>query len=163
MKIATIVMFCFAAALVAVAYFKGGQHTAGLKVGGKMMVQVLPLLLASFAVAGLVQVLVPKEFIAKWLGEASGIKGIFIGCFAGAITPGGPFVSFPIVASLYQSGAGIGTVVGFVTAWSLWAVTRLPMEVGLIGPRVTLIRVASTLLFPPLAGLIARAFFSKAA
>ena len=84
-----------------------------------------------------------------------------IGCIAGALTPGGPYVSFPIVASLYKAGAGVGTVVAYVTAWSLWAVGRLPLEISLIGPKFTLIRFLSTLIFPPLAGLIARMFFSR--
>lgn len=163
MKMATIVMFSLAAALVAVGYFRG-QHVAGLKVGGKMLVQVLPVLLASFAVAGLAQVLIPREFIARWLSEASGMKGILIGTFAGAVSaPGGPYISFPLVAAIYQAGAGIGPVVAFVTSWSLLAVTRIPLEVALIGPRVTLIRLACTFFFPPLAGLIARAFFGRVA
>lgn len=91
---------------------------------------------------------------------ASGLRGILIASGLGALTPGGPYVSFPLVASLYESGAGIGSVVAFVTAWSLWGVTRLPLEIAFLGVRVTLIRIASTLIFPPLAGLIARRFFA---
>lgn len=164
MKVATIVMFSLAAALVAVGYFKGHQHLAGLKVGGKMLVSVLPVLLSSFAVAGLAQVLIPREFIARWLSEASGMRGILIGTFAGAVSaPGGPYISFPLVAAIYQAGAGIGPVVAFITSWSILAVTRIPLEVALIGPRVTLIRLASTFFFPPLAGLIARTFFTRVA
>jgi len=159
---ATIIMFALAAALVVVAYYRGGQHIAGLKVGGKMMVNVIPVLLASFAVAGLVQVLVPREFVANWLGHASGMKGILIATVAGAVSaPGGPYISFPLVAAIYQAGAGIGPVVAFVTSWSLLAVTRIPMEASLIDPRVTLVRLATTFFFPPLAGLLAAAFFSR--
>jgi hypothetical protein len=53
----------------------------------------------------------------------------------------------------------MGTMVAFLTGWSLWAVSRLPMEVGILGWRLTIIRLASTLLFPPLAGLIAQTLF----
>lgn len=164
MNIATLVMVVIALILGVIAYAKEPPLLfSGLKAGGKMFWEVLLLLLAAFAIAGLVQVLVPKEFITRWIGEESGFKGILIACLAGGITPGGPYVSFPIVAALYKAGAGIGPIVAYVTAWSLWAGGRLPMEIGLVGPKVTLIRFVSTFIFPPIAGLIAQTFFSKIA
>jgi len=53
-------------------------------------------------------------------------------------------------------------MVAFLTGWSLWAVSRLPLEVGILGWKFTLIRIASTFFFPPIAGLIAHMFFSNA-
>jgi hypothetical protein len=53
-------------------------------------------------------------------------------------------------------------MVAFLTGWSLVAVSRLPMEVGILGWKFTLIRIASTFFFPPIAGLIAQAFFGGA-
>ena len=162
MLIATVVMFVIAGVLSFFAYSREpALLLSGLKGASVLLLQILPLLLAAFVVAGLAQVLLPKEFIGKWLGQASGMRGILIGAAAGAITPGGPFVAFPIVVTIWQAGAGIGTVVAFITGWSLWAVTRLPLEIGLIGPKVTLIRLASTLVFPPLAGLIAHTLFGR--
>ncbi len=162
MTAATIIMAILAVALTIFAYFRGGDlYILGLKGGAQMLWEVLPLLIASFVVAGLIQVLVPKELISRWVGVESGLRGILIGSVVGGVTPGGPYVSFPIVASLYKAGASIGTVVAFVSAWSLWAVARLPMEVALIGPRATLVRVLSTLIFPPIAGIIAQTFFGK--
>jgi len=38
----------------------------------------------------------------------------------------------------------------------------LPMEVGILGWKVTLIRVVCTFFFPPIAGLIAHIFFAGA-
>ena len=52
-------------------------------------------------------------------------------------------------------------MVAFLTAWSLWAVARLPMEVGVLGWRLTLARLASTFFFPPIAGLIAQLLFDQ--
>jgi uncharacterized membrane protein YraQ (UPF0718 family) len=157
--IATIVTWVVALALLAVASSQGA-HGPALKSGLRTFAQILPLLIAVFAITGFVEVLVPREKIAALLGDQTGVRGILVGCVAGAITPGGPYVSFPLVATMYRAGAGIGTVVAFITAWSLWAVARLPMEIGIVGPRVTLIRVLSTLVFPPIAGLIARWVFS---
>jgi uncharacterized membrane protein YraQ (UPF0718 family) len=162
MNTATIIMGILALASLVIAYFIGGNLPLdGLKTAGKMFLGILPLLIFAFILAGMVQVLIPREFIVKHLGAEAGLKGILIGCVAGALTPGGPFISFPIVASIWKAGAGIGTVVAYVTAWSLWAVGRLPYEISLIGPKFALIRFASTLVFPPLAGIIAQTFFSK--
>jgi uncharacterized membrane protein YraQ (UPF0718 family) len=153
--IPTIVMVVVALVLLGFAYGQG-VHAEGLRSGVRTFLSILPLLLAVFAIAGLVEVLVPKEKVAALLGDQAGLRGIFLGCLAGAVTPGGPYVSFPLVATIYHAGAGVGTVVAFITAWSLWAVARLPMEIGFVGPKLTLIRVLSTLIFPPIAGLIAR-------
>ena len=159
MLISTVVMIVVALVLLAFAHAQG-VHAQGLSSGLRTFLSIFPLLVAVFAIAGLLEVLVPKEKVAALLGDKSGFRGIMLGCVAGAITPGGPYVSFPIVASIYHAGAGIGTIVAYVTAWSLWAIARLPMELAIVGPRVTLIRVLSTLIFPPIAGLIARALFS---
>jgi uncharacterized membrane protein YraQ (UPF0718 family) len=69
-------------------------------------------------------------------------------------------VSLPIVAGLLKTGAGIGTMVAFLTGWSIWAVSRLPMEVGILGWKFVFIRLVSTFIFPPLAGWIAQIIFS---
>jgi len=103
----------------------------------------------------LVQVLLPRDLLSSWVGTESGFRGIMIGTLAGSVTPGGPYVSYPIAAALMKSGAGIGTMVAFVTGWSLWAVARLPMEVGILGWRFTIIRLISVVVFPPIAGVVA--------
>jgi len=163
MLISTIIMGALAAVLLFTAYYKGqNQHIAGIRLAVKMTLEILPLLIFAFIVAGMAQVLLPQELISKWIGAESGIKGIFIGTVAGALAPGGPYVSLPIAAGLLRAGAGVGTMVAFLTGWSLWAVSRLPMEVGILGWKFTLIRLASTFFFPPIAGFIAHIFFAGA-
>jgi uncharacterized membrane protein YraQ (UPF0718 family) len=155
-------MAVIVAILIGVAIWRGeGSLQKGLTFGGKTFLSTLPLLVFAFAIAGLVQVLVPREFIVKWLGEGSGIKGILIATVVGGLTPGGPYVSFPIVASLYKAGASVGTVVAFVTSWSVWAFNRLPLEIGLVGPKLAIARFLTTLIVPPLAGLFAQAVFGR--
>lgn len=160
MLIPTLVMAVLAICLVVIAYRKGGgQHIEGMRWGLSLMLGILPLLVFAFIVAGMVQVLIPRELLGKWVGRDAGLKGILIGTVAGGLSPGGPYVSLPIVAGLLRSGAGVGTMVAFLTGWSLWAIARLPMEVGIVGWKFTLIRIASTFFFPPIAGLIAQTFF----
>jgi uncharacterized membrane protein YraQ (UPF0718 family) len=160
MFVPTLIMGALAIILLFIGYFKGeGQHITGLKSAVNMTVEILPLLVFAFIIAGMVQVLLPQETIAKWVGAESGIRGIVIGSVAGGLCPGGPFVSLPIAAGLLRSGAGLGTMVAFLTGWSIWAVSRLPMEVGVLGWRFTLIRLVSTAFFPILAGIIALVCF----
>ncbi|MGQ9706370.1 MAG: permease [bacterium] len=160
MLIPTIVMAVVAIVLLVLGYFRGqGEHISGLRSGLTLSLQVLPLLIFAFIVAGMVQILVPREALARWIGTESGLRGIMIGTVAGGLSPGGPYVNLPVMAVLLQSGASIGTVVAFLTGWSLWAVARMPMEVGILGWKFTLIRLVSTFFFPPIAGLIAQAFF----
>lgn len=162
MLMPTLVMAAIAVILLALAYRRGdGTHLQGIEAGARLLVQILPLLFFAFVVAGLAQVLIPAHVISRWVGTESGLRGILIGCVAGGLTPGGPYTSFPIVAGLYKAGASAGTIVAFLTAWSLWAVSRLPLEIGFLGPKLTLIRFLSTLVFPPIAGVVVNFLFPK--
>lgn len=157
MLISILIMGLLAVLLIFIGFQRGhNEHITGLQAAWKMICQVLPLLLFAFIVAGMIQAMLPKELLNKWVGTESGFRGILIGTVAGGFTPGGPYVSLPIVAGLIRSGASIGTMVAFLTAWSLWAIGRLPMEIGILGWKFTVIRIASTFLFPPFAGLIAQ-------
>ena len=163
MLIPTIIMGTLALILVLIGYYKGqDQHISGMKAAVAMTIEIIPLLVCAFLIAGMVQVLLPRDLLSRWVGMESGMRGILIGTVAGGLTPGGPFVSLPIAAGLLRSGASVGTMIAFLTAWSLWAVARLPMEVGILGWKLTLIRVASTFFFPPIAGLVAQTFFTSA-
>ena len=156
----TIIMGTLAIILLTIGYYKG-QHISGMKSAMNMMFQILPLLIFAFIVAGMIQTLIPNELLSKWIGAESGIRGILIGTVAGGFAPGGPYVSLPLAAGLLRSGASIGTMVAFLTGWSLWAFGRLPMEVGILGWKFTLIRIACTFFFPPIAGFIAQMFFAN--
>ncbi|MCJ7507971.1 MAG: permease [candidate division Zixibacteria bacterium] len=162
MRATIIVMGVLVLILGIISYSKDPKIlVGGLKYGFNMLIGMIPLLVLAFAISGLAQALVPKEVIAKWLGGESGWRGIMFGCLAGAVTPGGPYINFPIAARLFYAGAGMGTVVAFITSWALWSLARLPMEAALISPRFALARFLSNLLFPPMAGFIAQILFKN--
>ena len=119
MLVPTVIMGVIAVVLLFISYQKGGgEHILGLKSAGNMLIQIAPLLIFAFIVAGLVQTLIPKELISRWVGVESGFRGILIGTVLGGLTPGGPYVSMPIAAGLLRTGASIGTMVAFLTSWS---------------------------------------------
>ncbi len=109
----------------------------------------------------MIQFLVPTEMISRWVGAESGFRGILIGTVVGGLLPGGPYVCLPMVAGLLRIGASVGTMVAMLFGWELLAFTRLPLEVGILGWKFTLIRFACGFFFPPIAGLIANRFFSS--
>ena len=120
METTTLVLAVIAVILLAVAFWRGRDlPMAGLQAAWRTLWRNLPLLLLGFVVAGLAQVLAPKEWITRWLGAQAGVRGILIGCVVGGLVPGSPYATFPLVAGLYRAGASLGTVVGFVSAWAL--------------------------------------------
>ena len=161
MLIPTIIMGVLAVVFILLAYQKGeGTHIVGLKAASNMLLQVAPLLIFAFIVAGIIPLLIPQEAISRWVGTGSGLRGVLIGTAVGGFLPGGPFVSLPMAAGLLRVGAGVGTMVALLTGWSLLAFSRLPLEIGIMGWKFTLIRLACTFFFPPIAGLIANKLFS---
>lgn len=160
----TIIMAVIVVALLVVAYLRGGNlWISGLKTGASSFWKLLPLLLISFAVAGLMQVLIPRDQLMRWLGAEAGFRGIITGCIVGALIPGPPYAMYPTVIALYQGGASIGAVVGLMSGKALWNVHNLPSAVAVLGPGVTLVHYLSNLLFPPLAGVIAQLFLARLA
>jgi uncharacterized membrane protein YraQ (UPF0718 family) len=158
----TIIITAMAVALLIVACLKGGNlWLSGLQAGARSLWRLLPVLLMSFAIAGLLQVLMPREQLMRCLGAEAGFRGILTGCIVGALLPGPPYALYPMVISLYEGGASIGAVVGLISGKSLWNVHHLPPAFAVLGTQVTLLHFGSNLLFPPLAGLIAQFFLSR--
>ena len=158
-----IILLFIVLALALLAWYKGGIELdfASLKSGSTLLLHELPLLIAAFLTAGLLQTLVKKETVERWLGTESGWRGIALACIGGALIPGGPYVYYPIVGAMLYSGAGMGVLVAFVTAKGLWSISRLPVEIALLGARVTIIRFVITFLIPPLLGFVAEALFGR--
>ncbi len=156
MKVINIVLVTIVLLLALCAYLLGdGRHISGLSKGTKMLLGIIPAIVCASLIAGYIQVLLPETVIQSWLGKESGLKGIAVGYLAGFTIFGGPFVTFPIAASLYQAGASVATVTTFITSWAIWGGGIAFYEVSILGPRLFAIRIAASFLFPLMAGLIA--------
>lgn len=123
---------------------------------GELLLVVFPRVVAGLLMAGFVQVLVPKELMARWVGHESGLKGIVIASAAGILTPGGPLTAFPLLYTLYISGASRGALVAFITGWALLGMQRiLVWELPFLGVDFVLMRFAVCIALPVLAGMVA--------
>ena len=89
----------------AVYIFKGPDvffETIGVE--SLLLLTFTPKMFLAFMVAGFVSVLVSRTLIARWLGDKAGMKGAALATGIGAVTPGGPMVSFPLVAAKGRAG-----------------------------------------------------------
>lgn len=112
--------------------------------------------------AGLIEVLLPRELLVKWVGEGSGLKGLLIGSLLGAITPGGPYVLFPLVASMFKAGVHIGPLIAYLSAWALIGLNRvIAFEIPLLGMHITITRLICSFIFPIIIGYLARFVFVR--
>jgi uncharacterized membrane protein YraQ (UPF0718 family) len=156
-----LILYGLAAGLVVAAYLRDpALPLVGLKAGFGLFFEILPRLAAALVLTGMLHVLLSPDWAQRWLGRSAGHRGIFLGSLAGALTPGGPLVSFPMVAVFYQSGAPLSTLVAYVTSWSLFGFQRvLAWEIPFMGSRFVVARVASTFMLPILAGYLVRLFY----
>ncbi len=132
-----------------------GKQFEGLKGGLKQLVHTAPLILGAFILAGMIEVLVPAEFVKNWLSAEAGLRGIVLGSFGGMLLAMGPYAAFPIVASIIAAGAGLGTIVAIVTSWSLLALIKAPFETAFFGAKFFIYKTLLSLPFCIGAGLLA--------
>lgn len=151
----TIILSIAAILLMFVNTRQNGKQYEGLKRGIKQMVQTAPLILGAFILAGIIEVIIPEEFVKSWLSTEAGFKGIFLGTFAGMILAMGPYAAFPIAASILVSGAGLGTVVALITGWCLLSLMKMPFETAFFGVKFFISKLLFSLPFAIISGLIA--------
>ena len=152
-----IFMGALALLATAAAYYKSPSLAGeGFRSAWRMTVAILPALALGMVLGGMVQVLLPRELVAAYAGEDSGLTGLIIATLAGSITPGGPYIAFPLVASLWKAGTAVGPLMAYLSAWALLGVNRmLIFEIPILGARFVLVRVLIVGAVPILAGFIA--------
>ena len=116
-------------------------------------------LLIAFLIVGYVDVLSPTQLIQDWIGPKTGFRGIALAEFIGMLLPGGPYVVFPLIAILYNSGAGIGPAVTIITSWSTQALLTVGFELPFMGWRFAVVRWGLGLLAPLFTGVVAMWLF----
>jgi uncharacterized protein len=150
----TIVLAAAAVVLAGIAYLKDpGLPLLGAKNGFSMLGFVLPRMIVALLLAGLMQVLVPQDFVSRHFGQGGGLRALLLATLAGVVTPGGPMVTMPFMVALANSGAALSSLVAYMTAWSLFGLQRIiAWEAPLMGWRFVFARVVPSLAFPVIAG-----------
>lgn len=152
MKGALLAMGLMLAALLVAVGMKG-ELSAALKSSGQAGLKLLPLLVVAILMMGCIEVLLPKHLVEKWLSDEAGLKGLGIAWLAGILTPAGSLLGLPIVAGLYKAGVSAAVLITYLVSLATLSLVRIPIEVGILGARLTALRIAASLVLPPLAGL----------
>ncbi|MGD8632723.1 MAG: permease [Anaerolineales bacterium] len=150
---ATLILVLIALILTAIAWRQSTQKLKlGVQIGWSTLKRTLPVLLLAFLIVGFVNALEPQSIVRAWIGPNSGMRGVLIGTLAGMLLPGGPYVVFPLIGTLYQSGAGLGPTLAMITSWATLALLTVSFELPFMGWRFSLIRLGLGLLVPLLVG-----------
>lgn len=114
------------------------------------MIWILP---AVMVLMGLFAVWVSKETVVKYLGEASGIRGIFLAILFGALPTGPLYVAFPVAAVLIKKGAKISNIIIFLSAWACIKIPQEIVEFQFLGLKFMAARLILTIIFVVIMGL----------
>ena len=135
---------------------KDKSFQQGLTRGFEQFIIIVPRMICALITAEFLAMLVPAEVISQFLGRDAGLVAIVIGSLTGLIVPSGPVISFSIAATFANSGASVPAIISFLTAWSLFTAHRIFIyEIPLIGLSFLRLRLASVLVLPFVAGLLA--------
>lgn len=98
-----------------------------------------------FVLIGLLDVWVPKEVMIKYMGEKSGLLGLFFAFILGSMAAGPLYAAFPVAAILLKKGARIAYVIFFLSTWTVAKIPLLLFEMSSLGVKFTLIHLISML------------------
>lgn len=152
---ATLILVTIALVLAFIAWRQDPEKLKlGTQIGWSTLKRTLPVLLLAFIIVGFVNALEPQSLVRAWIGPESGLQGVLIGTLAGMLLPGGPYVVFPLIATLYGSGAGLGPTLAMITSWATIALLSVSFELPFMGWRFSLIRLGLGVLIPLGVGLL---------
>jgi len=114
------------------------------------MVTILP---AVMIIMGLFSVFVSRELVVKYMGKASGIRGIAVAIFFGALPTGPLYLAFPLAAALRSKGASISNIVVFLSAWACIKIPQELIELQFLGVKFMAARLILTIIFVAIMGV----------
>jgi len=161
--LSTIILMLLAVGFAVVAYLKDpGLPWIGVKTGFSLIWFILPRLVPALILTGMIQVLIPQDVVSRHFGRGSGLSAILMATAAGILTPGGPMVSVPLLVVLSNSGVGLAPLVAYMTSWSLFGIQRIiAWEAPFMGWHFVAARVASSLVFPVVAGWLVKLYYHE--
>lgn len=155
MNVSTIILTILAIGMASVAFHRGKTFLAsGLEISWRTFRRTAVLLLLAFSIVGFINVLSPQDIIRQLIGPESGFTGLLVGTITGMLLPGGPYVVFPLIASIYEAGAGIGPTLAVITSWASLALLSVSFEIPFLGWRFSALRISLGIVVPILVGLV---------
>ncbi len=95
---------------------------------------------------GLMQVWIPREWIQKYIGSQSGVKGKIV-CILFGILPTGPmYVFLPLASGLLKKGASLSNILILLGMMSSEKIPQILVEINFLGLRFALTRFVLTVI-----------------
>ena len=111
-----------------------------LKMAGKSFIKMLPMVFIIIIAIGLLLGFVPSGQISRFVGDQSGAGGVLLVGIVGAIMHIPALLSFPLAASILESGASVTAVAAFITTLTMIGMITLPLEIKILGKKMALLR-----------------------
>lgn len=103
--------------------------------------QMLSVLPPIMILLGLMDVWIPRETLVKYMGDNSGILGIFFSMLLGSLAAGPMYAAFPFTALLLKKGAKFSNIIIFMNSWCVTKISTLLFEISSLGFKFTFIRL----------------------
>jgi uncharacterized membrane protein YraQ (UPF0718 family) len=162
MNLSTSILSIIAVVMAFIALRRGKPVLAsGLEISWRTFKRTALLLMLAFSIVGFINVLSPQDLIRQLIGPGSGFIGLLIATVTGMLLPGGPYVVFPLIASLYEAGAGIGPILSVVTSWASLALLSVSFELPFLGWRFSALRLSLGIAAPLLVGFVGQLLFGS--
>jgi uncharacterized membrane protein YraQ (UPF0718 family) len=141
------------------AFRRDPQKAQGaIKAGAASLLNLLPLLLAIFALVGLFQEFLPPQLIESVMGQGRQLVSLLVGGLVGAVSIGPPLAAYPLAGALLENGAWPPAVAAFIMSWISVGVVTLPFEAKVFSWRFALLRNGLTLVAALFSGLLLGGF-----
>ncbi len=111
-------------------------------ISGFQLTQMLLVIPPVFILLGLLDVWVPRETMVKYMGEKSGLKGMFLAFIIGSFAAGPLYGAFPIASVFMKKGVKFSNLMIFIGAWSTTKIPMLMFEMTYMGMKFALTRLA---------------------
>lgn len=140
--------------LILLFIFKENNALSALSDAKSSFVQMLTVLPPIMILLGLMDVWMSRETLIKFMGDESGLIGIFLAILIGSVAAGPMYAAFPFTAVLIKKGAKFSNIMIFMNAWCLTKISTLLFEISALGYKFTLVR-----LFIDIPGVIIMSYF----
>ena len=130
------------------------NRTASIQASYNLFIEFILILPAVMVLMGLFSVWVSKEIVVKYLGHASGIKGLGLAIFVGMMPTGPLYIAFPMASMLLKKGARVANIIIFLSAWACIKLPQELVELRFMGLKFMIIRLLFTVIMVVIMGLI---------
>ena len=130
---------------IAVHFLNKAKALSILAATKNCLIEMLSILPPILILLGLFEVWVPKSMVEKFMGEASGWKGILAALFVGTAGMGPLYVAFLIGAFFLRKGASLLNTSIFLCVWAAIKIPMIRFEIQFLGLEFAALRLALTI------------------